>query len=53
MKAHHLILAICFGLALLFYVVGSSVKGAGAFIFFGMLAELWGWFEVSREGKDE
>jgi len=51
-KKTHIAALACFAAAVLFYVLGSSGKGAGAALFLGMIFELMGWLKLFGS-KDE
>jgi hypothetical protein len=53
MKKTHVAALVCFALALLLYIFGSSHPGAGGFVFLGFIFELMAWKKVSDSSKEE
>ena len=53
MKKTHVAALVCFALALLLYIFGSSHPGAGGFVFLGFIFELMAWNKVSDSTKEK
>jgi uncharacterized integral membrane protein len=53
MKKTHVAALVCFALALLLYIFGSSNPGAGGFVFLGFIFELMAWKNVSDSSKEK
>jgi hypothetical protein len=54
MKGIHVAALVCFGIALLLYLVASSSAAGGGFAFLGFIFELMAWSKLfdSKGGKE-